>query len=181
MVGPCPRGGSCIQARNVSAVVVIGNPATDKIPLQDPIRLGHRGAIPFFAGILEPGSPVLNNWQFVRVRDLYVMIPREERAIAAFAVRMIDFDVKTRFYGRCGNGTCPLMTERAKQCGTCCLTACPRLSMANIVLVQRGDRIVPARSPRFPPGLYGLIAGFVEPGENLEYALVREVREETGI
>jgi len=47
--------------------------------------------------------------------------------------------------------------------------------------VQRGDRILLARSPRFPPGMFGLIAGFVEPAENLEHALVREVLEETGI
>jgi NAD+ diphosphatase len=73
------------------------------------------------------------------------------------------------------------MTERSKQCGTCGLIACPLLSPAIIVLVQRGDRILPARSPRFPPGMFGLIAGFVEPAENLEHALVREVQEETGI
>ena len=31
------------------------------------------------------------------------------------------------------------------------------------------------------PGLYSVIAGFVEPGETLEEAVVREVREEVGI
>ena len=81
--------------------MVPGNPARDKIFLQDHIYLGHRGAIPCYAGILGPESPVLKNWQFVRVRDLFVMIPHEELAIAAFAVRMIDFDTKTRFCGRC--------------------------------------------------------------------------------
>ena len=169
------RPGTC------PAVVVLGNPARDKIFLQDHIYLGHRGAIPCFAGIPGPESPLLKNWQFVRVRDLFVMIPYEELAIAAFAVRMIDFDVKARFCGRCGSGTRPLMTERAKYCGTCGLITYPRLSPAIIVLVQRGDRILLARSPRFPPGMFGLIAGFVEPGENLEHALVREVQEETGI
>jgi NAD+ diphosphatase len=163
------------------SVVVLGNPARDKIPLQDHIYLGHRGAIPCYAGIPGPETPSPGNWQFVRVRDLFVMIPHEELAIAAFAVRMIDFDLKTRYCGRCGSKTRPLMTERAKQCGTCSLIAYPRLSPAVIVLVQRGDRILLARSPRFPPGMFGLIAGFVEPGENLEHALVREVQEETGI
>jgi len=38
----------------------------------------------------------------------------------------------------------------------------------------------PARQG-FLPGCFCLIAGFVEPGENLEHALVREVKEETGI
>jgi NAD+ diphosphatase len=47
--------------------------------------------------------------------------------------------------------------------------------------VQNGDRILLARSPRFPSGQYSVLAGFVEPGENLEHAVRREVREETGI
>ena len=162
-------------------VLVLGNPAKDNIPIRDHIYLGYRGAVPCYAGILGPESPAPGNWQFVRVRDLFVMIPPEELAIAAFAVRMIDFDRKTRFCGRCGGETRPLRTERAKQCSSCGLIAYPRLSPAIIVLVQRDDRVLLARSPRFPPGMFGLVAGFVEPGENLEHALMREVKEETGI
>ena len=49
------------------------------------------------------------------------------------------------------------------------------------VLVRRGDRILLAHSPGFPQGLYSVLAGFVEPGESIEEAVVREVREEVGI
>jgi len=163
------------------AVLVLGNPSRDTIPLQDHIYLGCRGNIPCYAGIMAPGSPAPDGWQFVRVRDLFVMIPHEELAIAAFAARMTDFDRKTRFCGRCGKETRPLLAERAKQCSSCGLVTYPRLSPAIIVLVQRDNRILLARSPRFPPGMFGLIAGFVDPGENLEHALMREVKEETGI
>ena len=38
-----------------------------------------------------------------------------------------------------------------------------------------------ARGPHFPPGVYGLIAGFVEIGESLEETIHREVKEEVGI
>lgn len=38
-----------------------------------------------------------------------------------------------------------------------------------------------ARSPHFAPGVYGLIAGFVDPGENIEEAVHREVKEEVGL
>lgn len=153
----------------------------DNIPLECHVYLGRRGAIPCYAGIAGPELPVAGDWQFVRVRDLFCQVPDEELAIAAYAVRMIAYDRNTRFCGRCGNETLPLTTERAKKCPACGLVTYPRLSPAVIVLVQRDDRILLARSPRFPPGMFGLIAGFVEPGENLEHALKREVLEETGI
>ena len=47
--------------------------------------------------------------------------------------------------------------------------------------IERGDELLLARSPRFAPGVYSTIAGFVEPGESLEQTVVREVREEVGV
>ncbi len=72
-------------------------------------------------------------------------------------------------------------TERAKECPQCGLLAFPRLSPAVIVLVQRQGELLLARPYHFTPGMYSVIAGFVEPGETLEEAVVREVREEVGI
>jgi NAD+ diphosphatase len=44
-----------------------------------------------------------------------------------------------------------------------------------------GERCLLGRKPSWPEGRYSTIAGFVEPGESLEDAVVREVREETGV
>jgi NAD+ diphosphatase len=57
----------------------------------------------------------------------------------------------------------------------------PRVSPAVIVRVRRGDAVLLARSPGFPPGLHSVLAGFVEPGESIEETVRREVREEVGI
>jgi NAD+ diphosphatase len=57
----------------------------------------------------------------------------------------------------------------------------PRISPAVIVAVVKGDKLLLARARRFPPGLYSVLAGYVEPGETLEECVVREVREETGV
>ena len=51
------------------------------------------------------------------------------------------------------------------------LVAYPRLSPAVIVLVERGDQILLARSPHFPPGMYSTLAGFVVQG--IEHAIHR--------
>jgi NAD+ diphosphatase len=72
-------------------------------------------------------------------------------------------------------------TERAKECPQCGLLYFPRLAPAIIVLVQRGDQLLLARSRHFMEGMYSVLAGFVEPGESLEEAVAREVREEVGI
>ena len=67
------------------------------------------------------------------------------------------------------------------RCTRCGMMHYPRLSPAAIVLVRNGDQILLAHSPGFPKGLYSVLAGFVEPGESIEEAVVREVREEVGI
>jgi NAD+ diphosphatase len=57
----------------------------------------------------------------------------------------------------------------------------PRIDPAIIVLVSDGARVLLGRQAAWPPGRYSTIAGFVEPGESLEDAVVREVAEETGV
>ena len=49
------------------------------------------------------------------------------------------------------------------------------------MLVLRGDEVLLGRQPSWPPGRYSALAGFVEPGESLEEAVAREVREETQV
>ena len=50
-----------------------------------------------------------------------------------------------------------------------------------MVMVTRGRQMLLGRGLHFPPGRYSALAGFVEAGETIEQAVVREVREEVGI
>jgi NAD+ diphosphatase len=156
------------------------NPA-DFCPVMQVQYLGHRDAVVCYAVEVASGTALPADWQYSAVRELFGRIPDEELAIAALAVQIIDFDRTTQFCGRCGAKTRQLRTERAKFCSDCNQITYPRLSPAIIVLVEKGDQILLARSPGFPPALHSVIAGFVEPGENLEQAVHREVNEEVGI
>lgn|GEM_PF-656556 len=69
----------------------------------------------------------------------------------------------------------------ARRCPSCGQIFYPHISPAVIVAIRRDERLLLAHNARFPAGRFGLIAGFVEAGENLEEALRREIREETGI
>lgn len=86
-----------------------------------------------------------------------------------------------RHCGACGGPTAPSAGERARVCAACDLRFYPRVSPCVIVLVTDGDAALLTRKRGFPAGMYGLVAGFVEPGETLEECAAREVLEETGI
>ena len=100
---------------------------------------------------------------------------------AGRAVQIVEWERTNRFCGRCGIPNELAMGERAMRCPQCRLLRFPQLSPAIITLVHRGDEVLLARSHRFPEGLFSALAGFVEPGETVEGALVREVEEEVGI
>ncbi|HYO16112.1 MAG TPA: NAD(+) diphosphatase [Thermoanaerobaculia bacterium] len=118
---------------------------------------------------------------FHGLRRLWGLLEEEAWRLAGRAVQIVDWDRNHRFCGRCGAETEPKTGEWARVCPRCGLQHFPRLSPAVIVRIERGDEILLARSPHFPPGVYSTLAGFVEPGESLEQTVVREVEEEVGV
>lgn len=143
--------------------------------------LGHRDGVAWYAAEVAEDTAVPGSVFYPDIRTLHAILPDSELAVAALAVRIIAFDRTTRFCGQCGSETRQSGEERAKVCAACGLVTYPRISPAIIVLIRRDDRILLARSPRFPPDFHSVIAGFVGPGETLEEAVKREVREEVGI
>jgi NAD+ diphosphatase len=121
--------------------------------------------------------------------DLYSFFGRASHAewiAAGRAVQVVEWARTHRFCGRCGTPTEPLPGERGLRCPACALIAYPRLAPAMITLVTRGasgpdQEALLARGANFPRPMYSCLAGFVEPGENLEGAVVREIAEEVGI
>jgi NAD+ diphosphatase len=105
---------------------------------------------------------------------------------AGRAVQIVEWARTHRYCGRCATPTEPSAGERGMKCPACGLIAYPRVAPAMIVLVTRGEpgtdqEALLARGVNFPMPMYSCLAGFVEPGEDLEGAVVREVAEEVGI
>ncbi len=157
------------------------NPKTAGCTVETIRYIGHREQTPCYAAEIAGDAPLPQEMKYANVRELFGLLPDDELAVAAYAVRIIEFARTTRYCGRCGAKTRQLRTERAQFCTDCNLITYPRLSPAIVVLIQNGDRILLARSPHFPVGMHSLIAGFVEPGESLEQTVYREVLEEVGI
>jgi NAD+ diphosphatase len=121
--------------------------------------------------------------RFADLRQLAGRLDRREAALLAHARAMLYWHMRHRFCGVCGN---PTHAEEAGHMRRCTDPACaamhfPRTDPAVIMLVTHGEMALLGRSRNFPPGMYSTLAGFVEPGESLEDAVAREVREETGI
>ncbi|MBC9250311.1 NADH pyrophosphatase [Pseudomonas alcaligenes] len=118
-------------------------------------------------------------WQGLRQFMLQADYPTFR--MLSFAEQVATWSEQHRFCGRCGSATQQVAGERCMRCPQCELDSYARISPSMIVLVTRGDEILLARSPRFVPGVYSTLAGFVEPGESAEECVAREVREEVGI
>lgn len=117
----------------------------------------------------------------VPVRSVFGLAGDEAFALTCRAAQLLDWKKNHRYCGRCGTPTTRKPNEFAMQCPSCGLLTYPRISPAVMVLIRRGDELLLARSPHFRSGMYSALAGFVEAGETVEFAAVREVREEVGI
>lgn len=143
--------------------------------------LGSLGEDAVYAGDLSAEQVLPEGFGRTPLRALHGLVDEHAFTLAGRAIQIVEWDRTHQFCGRCGNATEAVGGERAKRCPVCGLMAFPRLSPAVIVLVERGDEVLLARHTRSTDGMYALLAGFVEPGESMEEAVQREIREETGI
>ncbi|HET9928764.1 MAG TPA: NAD(+) diphosphatase [Rubrobacter sp.] len=145
------------------------------------LEIGELGGHACWAVAVSADARPPEGMVFEDLRALFYRVDEEFFRMAGRAKQIVGWHASHRFCGRCGGETKPAPGELAMRCTRCGMMHFPRLSPAAIVLVRRGDRILLAHSPGFPQGLYSVLAGFVEPGESIEEAVVREVREEVGI
>lgn len=132
-----------------------------------------------FVALVEPGD-IPPGFTLRSLRELYGQLANEHFWFAARAFHIITWLKNNKFCGCCGHGMQPSPKELAMECANCNFIAYPRISPAIIVAVIKDDKILLARSARFP-GIYSVIAGYVEPGESLEECIHRELQEEVGI
>lgn len=150
----------------------------------NPVRtqfLGRLDNQPCYSAELPKDAPIPAGMDLRGLRELYGSLDEDLFVLSGRAIQIMEWDRTHQYCGHCATPTMQLENDRAKRCPNCGLVNYPRLSPAMIVLVSQDDLLLLARAPRFPTGMYGLIAGFVEPGESLEQTVVREVREEVGI
>ncbi len=186
------------QTRNL-----VGDPGSPALTWIDQARaqaLIERGAVPILLGQVEgqlyfgldvsfldttDHEPALAGMgHFVDLRTVGPLLPPAPAALLASVKAYTQWHSRHRFCGVCGHTT---RVEEAGHTLRCTNPACnaqhfPRTDPAVIMLVHDGgDRLVMGRQKVWPPGMHSVLAGFLEPGESLEDAVAREVKEEVGI
>ncbi len=162
-------------------VPLAGRPADLGLDVTFRWKVGDLDGHACWAVEVDPGAGPPEGMVFRDLRSFFFGVDEDFFRMAGRAKQIVGWHATHRFCGRCGGETEPVSGELAKRCTRCGMMHYPRLSPAAIVLVERRDQILLARSPGFPEGLYSVLAGFVEPGESTEETVVREVREEVGV
>jgi NAD+ diphosphatase len=125
----------------------------------------------------DPPKPL----QKCEIRTALMLLSQSEQ-IALCRARVLSFWRRNReFCGACGHKLTNLTEECARKCSECGAVFYPQISPAVIVAITDAEgRLLLAHNRKFKAGVYSLIAGFVEPGESMESAVRREIREEVG-
>ncbi len=153
----------------------------DELQAESVHYLGRHEGCDVFAADVQPQTGAPPGLEFRELFSLYGTMSDALQKLAGRAIQVLEWDRTHRFCGACGSPTEYAERERARVCPSCRLQFFPRVAPSMIVAVERDDEILLARSPRFPPNVWSVLAGFVEPGESVEDTVHREVFEEAGV
>ena len=163
-------------------------------PDGDRLFLGEQDDVPYFAVLAGNGTAggrgdpadgariAAGSRRMVGLREAGADLDDRDAGLLVAAVALANWHARHGHCPRCG---APTRSERAGWVRVCERDGSdhfPRVDPAMIVLVHDGaDRCLLGRQPMWPAGRYSTLAGFVEPGESAEAAVVREVAEETAV
>ena len=157
-----------------------------------PLRQAWRGCCNIFLGLDGeqalfavdlPGEeePQLGFGSFQDMRASAFVLPARDTAIAGQAKALLDWHRRHGFCPNCGAPTQMRDGGYRRLCPDCGAEHFPCTDPVVIMLPLLGDECLVGRNLRFPPGLFSAFAGFVEPGESMEEAVRRELREEVDL
>lgn len=160
------------------------------LPVQDALFLGvDQASNGYFAiavtehrtrnvpGAIEKLRPIVD----LRSLAMQGAMTPEELSLCGQARALAQWHENARCCGHCGGTTLMKDGGWRRKCWACGLEWFPRTDPVVIMLITAGDRCLLAHEHRYADKMYSALAGFIEPGEDIEHAVRREVLEETSI
>jgi NAD+ diphosphatase len=116
------------------------------------------------------------------IRAVGGLLDDRDIGLLVHAIALANWHATHRHCARCGAPTEPVAGGHVRRCPVDESEHFPRTDPAVIMLVSDSDdRALLGRQPSWPPRRFSTLAGFVEPGESAEHAVIREVQEEAGV
>jgi NAD+ diphosphatase len=177
-----PRSRSFVVADGKVAVddgrLVLDRP--DEMPDGERFFLGvDNEQLAFFAVHVDGPHP---DSRAAGLRQAAPVLDDRDGGLMVHAVALANWHQAHRHCSRCGALTTVTYAGHVRRCAVDGSEHFPRTDPAVIVLVtDDDDRCLLGRQDEWPTGWFSTLAGFVEPGESPEQAVVREVAEETGV
>jgi NAD+ diphosphatase len=140
--------------------------------------LGLQDDLPHFA-VITDDLDAGHDW--ANLRQAGPKLSKADAGLLIHATALAEWHRAHQHCPRCGGRLVPLDAGHVLKCESCERQQFPRTDPAVIMLVTDGERALLGRQSAWPDGRYSTLAGFVDPGESLEQAVVREVREEVGV
>ena len=150
----------------------------DDAPEGQRIFLGLRDDVAHFV-VLARDLRAPDDWGMLRTAG--PLLSAQDAGLVVQAQALAEWHRSHRHCATCGGVLSVHEGGYVLLCGGCGKHHFPRTDPAVIMLVTDGERALLARQPSWPAGRFSTLAGFVDPGESLEQAVVREVAEEVGV
>ena len=187
---PLWRSRSLLERKTEGTIAVYLSPAELAEPdrIQPPTLLGDDGKHQYFAASITDNQKdsilaKLPNAEFADLRRASIDMAAKHAGILAYAKALHYWQHRHAFCGVCGGPNLLRSAGHRMVCSNeeCARESFPRIDPAIIVLVTHGDSCLLGRNAKWRPKHFSTLAGFVEPGESLEDAVVREVYEEVQV
>jgi len=149
----------------------------DPVVGDPPLFLGLNDKSPCFSSLPDGNVAIDARAHF----QLLSLLDAAEAPTFAAALSLANWHRRHGHCSVCGTATEPNRGGWSRKCGNCGAEHYPRVDPVVIMLAEHGGRLLLGRQPHYPPGRYSALAGFVEPGESIEAAVAREIKEEAGI
>jgi NAD+ diphosphatase len=151
-------------------------------PPGDRMLLGRIDDVVYFLVVTPPDVPAEPRSAMAELRQLVSSLDAQSCSLAVHAVSLGGWHQRHPRCSVCGSPTDVIEAGASRRCGSCEALHFPRTDPAVIMLVVNDDdRCLLGHNAARPPTTFSTLAGFVEPGESPEQAVVREVYEEAGI
>ena len=146
------------------------------------VFLGEDGDGTAYVAVDETAADSADARDLRTLRQVGVQLDDRDAGVMTTALGLLNWHRSHGHCPRCGAATQPQQGGWIRRCPADGSEHYPRTDPAVIMaVIDDDDRLLLARGPQWAERRYSVLAGFVEPGESLEAAVAREVREEVGV